>query len=58
MKNKICFEFPNKNRYSTQQAAETAILLIDNKNVSAYYCISCKGWHLTSRAVNLKIKCP
>ena len=45
---KICFEFPKKKRYNTQKDAERAILLIDNQNISAYNCDSCKGWHLTS----------
>lgn len=50
---KKCFEQPNKKRYNTQRDAETTILLLDNKNLRAYQCESCTGWHLTS---NLKIK--
>lgn len=58
VKLKVCLEFPNKNRYPTQQAVETAILLLDTTNVRAYHCISCKGWHMTSQPVNLKIRNP
>lgn len=46
-----CFEFPNKRRYNTCKDAQTAILLSDNsKQLNAYCCETCKGWHLTSKA--------
>ena len=46
---KKCLEFPNKKRYNTQRQAETAILLIDKRNLRTYNCGTCGGWHLTSR---------
>ena len=45
---KICFEFPDKKRYNTQREAETVMLLINNADLKTYYCMTCKGWHLTS----------
>lgn len=46
---KICFEHPNKKRFSTEKDAETAILTSDFKNLRYYYCKTCAGWHLTSK---------
>jgi len=46
---KKCFEQPNKRRHNTKQDAETALLLLDNKNLTIYHCDSCDGWHLTSK---------
>lgn len=46
---KKCFEQPNKNRYNTEKDAETAILLNDKKDLRAYKCDACQGWHLTSK---------
>jgi hypothetical protein len=46
---KKCIEFPTKNRYNTWKDAETAILLLDKRNVSIYQCATCDGWHLTSK---------
>jgi hypothetical protein len=45
--NKKCSLEPNKNRYNTQKDADL-IALINNKNLRSYYCLTCKGWHLTS----------
>jgi hypothetical protein len=45
---KKCLEFPNKNRYNTQREAETAILLLDKRDLRSYQCQTCQGWHLTS----------
>lgn len=45
---KKCLEFTNKNRYNTQQDADTAILLSNNKDIYSYHCLSCDGWHLAS----------
>lgn len=53
---KKCFEHPNKNRYNTQRAAETAILLSDNRNLDFYKCHACNGWHLTSKKNETRIK--
>jgi len=51
---KICFEQPNKKRYSTQKGAETAILLLGKPELRAYKCSTCDGWHLTSQDENKK----
>jgi hypothetical protein len=48
---KKCLEFPNKNRYNTWKDADTAILLLDNKDLSVYKCETCDGWHLTSSKI-------
>jgi len=45
---KKCFAQPDKKRYNTQRDAETAILLLDKKDLRVYKCESCRGWHLTS----------
>lgn len=45
---KKCYEHPDKNRYNTQKDAETAILLLDKRDLRTYKCNSCSGWHLTS----------
>lgn len=45
---KKCFEFYEKKRYNTQRDAETAILLLDNRDLRVYNCETCRGWHLTS----------
>lgn len=45
---KTCLEQPNKKRYNTQRDAETAILLVDNRDLRTYKCGACSGWHLTS----------
>lgn len=49
---KKCFDQPNKRRYNTERDAETAILLVENKDLRVYKCDSCKGWHLTSSLLN------
>ena len=46
---KKCLEFPNKRRYNTQREVETAILLLDKKDIGYYHCHTCRGWHLTSK---------
>lgn len=46
---KKCFEYPNKKRYNTHLDADTATLLINDKDISIYKCNSCNGWHLTSK---------
>jgi len=46
---KTCLEFPHKKRYNTKKDAETAILLLDDKDLGVYHCDTCRGWHLTSR---------
>jgi len=45
---KKCLEQPNKRRYNTKREAETAILLLDSRDLRAYHCDGCGGWHLTS----------
>ena len=47
---KKCFEHPDKRRYNTQKDAETAILLLDNRDLRTYKCETCDGWHLTNRS--------
>jgi hypothetical protein len=49
---KKCQQYPEKNRYNTRRDAETAILLLDNREVRTYFCPTCDGWHLTSRPQN------
>ena len=50
--NKKCLEYPNKKRHSTKKDAETSLLLIDNKNLTIYFCESCEGWHLAKIVVD------
>jgi len=45
---KKCLEQPNKRRYNTKREAETAILLLDSRDLRVYHCGGCGGWHLTS----------
>lgn len=49
---KKCFEYPNKVRYNTQKDAETFVLIYNDKKLRIYYCDSCNGWHLTSKALD------
>lgn len=49
---KKCYQYPGKNRYSTQKDAETAILINSEPGqpeLRYYYCDACDGWHLTSK---------
>lgn len=45
---KKCFQEPGKNRYNTEKEAETAILVLDKRDLRTYHCECCRGWHLTS----------
>lgn len=49
---KKCFEFSEKIRYDTQGQAETAILVLDKRDLRTYKCNTCGGWHLTSKPEN------
>ena len=48
---KKCYEYPDKKRYNVRQDAERVILLLDNRDLRAYLCQTCRGWHLTSSKV-------
>lgn len=46
---KKCFEHPDKKRFSSKKDAETVIIMSLNKDLRTYHCLTCNGWHLTSK---------